>query len=74
MDGTETKSNTNAAIGVQYGSYRTVARYTVWYPEFPIDIWLADPVLHAIAGWSVPAIATTEATGAPQFRYVVVEG
>uniref|UniRef100_A0A915J895 Transmembrane protein family 132 middle domain-containing protein n=1 Tax=Romanomermis culicivorax TaxID=13658 RepID=A0A915J895_ROMCU len=52
-DGSESRGDMNALINVTYANFRTTAKYNVWYPEFPVDILISDPVLHAIKNWRI---------------------
>ncbi|VDP07033.1 unnamed protein product [Soboliphyme baturini] len=53
VDGSEVRGSINATIHVEYGDLKSLSHFTVWYPEFPVEIYLDDPVLHAIKGWRV---------------------
>lgn len=54
VDGSEVRGSSNASVLVQYGPYSGVARFTVWTPEFPLEVWVADHRLSQIKGWRVP--------------------
>ena len=56
VDGSESRGALNAEINIKYGSsqYITKAIFTVWMPETPLNIELADTRLSQIKGWKVP--------------------
>ncbi|ODM98857.1 Transmembrane protein [Orchesella cincta] len=54
VDGSESRGSTNATIIIKYGTYEGAAEFTVWMPEFPLDIQLSDARLNQIKGWRVP--------------------
>lgn len=54
VDGSEIRGSTNATIIIKYGTYEGNAEFTVWMPEFPLDIQLSDSRLNQIKGWRVP--------------------
>lgn len=39
---------------VKYGTYTGLARFTVWMPEFPLEVTVTDSRLSQIKGWKVP--------------------
>lgn len=39
---------------VKYGTYTGLAKFTVWMPEFPLDVTVVDTRLSQIKGWKVP--------------------
>ncbi|XP_046389656.1 uncharacterized protein LOC124158549 isoform X2 [Ischnura elegans] len=53
VDGTELRGSTNATVVVAYGTHVGVARFTVWVPEMPLEVAVADPRLSQIKGWRV---------------------
>ncbi|KAG8225170.1 hypothetical protein J437_LFUL002870, partial [Ladona fulva] len=53
VDGTEVRGSTNASVIVAYGSHVGVARFTVWVPELPLEVAVADPRLSQVKGWRV---------------------
>lgn len=54
VDGSEVRGSSNASILVKYGTYTGVARFTVWMPEFPLEVSVADFRLSQIKGWKIP--------------------
>uniref|UniRef100_T1J6G2 Transmembrane protein 132E n=1 Tax=Strigamia maritima TaxID=126957 RepID=T1J6G2_STRMM len=54
LDGSEIRGSHNASIIVTYEGYKGQAQFTVWVPELPLDIQLADTKLSQIKGWKVP--------------------
>lgn len=54
LDGSEIRGSHNATVIVNYGSYTGHAQFTVWVPEFPLDIQVVDTKLSQIKGWKVP--------------------
>ncbi|OXA52948.1 hypothetical protein Fcan01_12010 [Folsomia candida] len=54
VDGSEIRGSTNATIAIKYGTYEGSAQFTVWMPEFPLDVQLTDSKLNQIKGWRVP--------------------
>uniref|UniRef100_A0A1B6D587 Transmembrane protein 132E n=2 Tax=Clastoptera arizonana TaxID=38151 RepID=A0A1B6D587_9HEMI len=55
VDGTELRGSWNASVLVKYGTYTGLARFTVWMPEFPLEVNVADFRLSQIKSWRVPA-------------------
>ena len=53
VDGSEAHGSSNASVVVKYGSYQGIARFTVWMPEFPLEVAVADTRLSQIKGWRV---------------------
>lgn len=39
---------------VKYGTYQGLAKFTVWMPEFPLEVSIPDFRLSQIKGWKVP--------------------
>lgn len=39
---------------VKYGTYTGLARFTVWMPEFPLEVTVSDSRLSQIKAWKVP--------------------
>lgn len=39
---------------VKYGTYTGLAKFTVWMPEFPLEVTVGDTRLSQIKGWKVP--------------------
>nr|XP_040221411.2 transmembrane protein 132E [Anopheles coluzzii]XP_049461170.1 transmembrane protein 132E [Anopheles coluzzii]XP_049461171.1 transmembrane protein 132E [Anopheles coluzzii]XP_049461172.1 transmembrane protein 132E [Anopheles coluzzii]XP_049461173.1 transmembrane protein 132E [Anopheles coluzzii]XP_049461174.1 transmembrane protein 132E [Anopheles coluzzii] len=54
VDGSEVRGSSNASILVKYGTYAGLARFTVWMPEFPLEVSVADFRLSQIKGWKIP--------------------
>lgn len=54
MDGSEIRGSSNASVLVKYGTYTGLAKFTVWMPEFPLEVSVADIRLSQIKGWKVP--------------------
>ncbi|KRY11328.1 H(+)/Cl(-) exchange transporter 4 [Trichinella patagoniensis] len=59
VDGSEVRGSANAIIQVEFSEIKSTVRYTVWFPELPVNIYLKDPVLHAIKNWHVPVMDST---------------
>lgn len=53
MDGSEIRGSSNASVLVKYGTYTGLARFTVWMPEFPLEVTVGDTRLSQIKGWKV---------------------
>lgn len=54
VDGSEIRGSSNASVLVKYGTYTGLARFTVWMPEFPLEVTVGDTRLSQIKGWKVP--------------------
>ncbi|XP_046680481.1 transmembrane protein 132E isoform X4 [Homalodisca vitripennis] len=54
VDGSEIRGSWNASVLVKYGTYTGLARFTLWMPEFPLEVNVADFRLSQIKGWRVP--------------------
>jgi transmembrane protein 132 len=56
VDGSEDRGALSAEIDVKYGApqYMGKAVFTVWMPETPLNIDVADTRLSQIKGWKVP--------------------
>jgi transmembrane protein 132 len=54
VDGSEARGSSNASVVVKYGTYVGLARFTVWMPEFPLEVSVADFRLSQIKGWRIP--------------------
>ncbi|XP_049277564.1 transmembrane protein 132E isoform X1 [Anopheles funestus] len=67
IDGSEVRGSSNASILVKYGTYSGLARFTVWMPEFPLEVSVADFRLSQIKGWKIPEDHST-ANGKPNRR------
>lgn len=61
MDGSEIRGSSNASVLVKYGTYTGLARFTVWMPELPLEVSVADTRLNQIKGWKVPEEHVTSA-------------
>lgn len=44
----------NGSVLVKYATYTGLARFTVWMPEFPLDLTVPDVRLSQIKSWKVP--------------------
>ena len=57
VDGSESRGALSAEIDIKYGSpqYMGKAIFTVWMPETPLNVDVADPRLSQIKGWKVPS-------------------
>ncbi|XP_058978950.1 transmembrane protein 132B isoform X1 [Musca domestica] len=53
VDGSEIRGSSNASIMVKYGTYIGVAKFVVWMPEFPLEVYISDFRLSQIKGWKV---------------------
>lgn len=53
VDGSELRGSSNASVFVKYGTYQGLARFTVWMPEFPLEVSVADFRLSQIKGWKI---------------------
>lgn len=53
VDGTEIRGSSNASVLVKYGTYTGLAKFTVWMPEFPLEMTVGDTRLSQIKGWKV---------------------
>nr|XP_021189588.1 transmembrane protein 132E isoform X1 [Helicoverpa armigera] len=60
VDGSEIRGSSNASVIVKYGTYTGLARFTVWMPEYPLEIDVDDNRLSQIKGWKVPDDANTK--------------
>ncbi|XP_044755298.1 transmembrane protein 132E [Coccinella septempunctata] len=54
VDGSEARGSVNGSVLVKYGTYTGLARFTVWMPEFPLELQVADFKLSQIKSWRVP--------------------
>lgn len=50
MDGSEIRGSSNASVIVKYGTYTGLATFTVWMPEYPLEIDVDDNRLSQIKG------------------------
>ncbi|CAH2086605.1 unnamed protein product [Euphydryas editha] len=53
VDGSEIRGSSNASVIVKYGTYTGLARFTVWMPEYPLEIDVDDNRLSQIKGMFV---------------------
>lgn len=53
VDGSEARGSVNGSVVVKYGTYTGLARFTVWMPEFALDLQVADVRLSQIKSWRV---------------------
>uniref|UniRef100_A0A182YEM9 Transmembrane protein 132E n=1 Tax=Anopheles stephensi TaxID=30069 RepID=A0A182YEM9_ANOST len=67
VDGSEVRGSSNASILVKYGTYSGLARFTVWMPEFPLEVSVVDFRLSQIKGWKIPEDHSTT-NGKPNSR------
>ncbi|XP_017768079.1 PREDICTED: transmembrane protein 132D isoform X2 [Nicrophorus vespilloides] len=54
VDGSEARGSVNGSVLVKYGTYTGLARFTVWMPEFPLDLQVPDTRLSQLKSWKVP--------------------
>lgn len=54
VDGSEARGSVNGSVLVKYGTYTGLARFTVWMPEFPLDLQVPDTRLSQVKSWKVP--------------------
>lgn len=54
VDGSEIRGSSNGTVLVKYGTYTGMARFTVWMPQFPLEVAVHDYRLSQIKGWRVP--------------------
>lgn len=54
VDGSEARGSVNGSVVVKYGTYIGLARFTVWMPEFPLDLQVSDTRLSQLKSWRVP--------------------
>ncbi|XP_049823614.1 transmembrane protein 132E isoform X2 [Aethina tumida] len=54
VDGSEVRGSVNGSVLVKYGTYTGLARFTVWMPEFPLDLQVGDTRLSQLKSWRVP--------------------
>lgn len=54
VDGSEARGSVNGSVLVKYGTYTGLARFTVWMPEFPLELGVPDVRLSQVKGWRVP--------------------
>lgn len=59
VDGSEIRGSANATVTVKYGTYTGLARFTVWVPDFPLEVQVEDLRLSQIKGWKVPESTKT---------------
>ncbi|XP_037937749.1 transmembrane protein 132E [Teleopsis dalmanni] len=53
VDGSEIRGSSNASVIVKYGTYIGLAKFIVWMPEFPLEVYVEDIRLSQIKGWKV---------------------
>uniref|UniRef100_A0AC35THT8 TMEM132 domain-containing protein n=1 Tax=Rhabditophanes sp. KR3021 TaxID=114890 RepID=A0AC35THT8_9BILA len=53
VDGSEVGGVGNVEVKATFKGLVGIAKFTVWYPDFPVTIWLEKPVLNAISEWTV---------------------
>lgn len=54
VDGSEARGSINGSVLVKYGTYTGLAQFTVWMPEFPLELSVADTRLSQLKSWRVP--------------------
>ncbi|XP_074036217.1 transmembrane protein 132C dtn isoform X2 [Leptinotarsa decemlineata] len=54
VDGSEARGSVNGSVLVKYGTYTGLAEFTVWMPEFPLELSVADTRLSQLKSWRVP--------------------
>ncbi|KAJ8932719.1 hypothetical protein NQ314_014414, partial [Rhamnusium bicolor] len=54
VDGSEARGSVNGSVLVKYGTYTGLAQFTVWMPEFPLELSVADTRLSQLKSWRVP--------------------
>ncbi|KAJ3642646.1 hypothetical protein Zmor_025409 [Zophobas morio] len=54
VDGSEARGSVNGSVLVKYGTYIGLARFTVWMPEFALDLQVTDTRLSQMKSWRVP--------------------
>lgn len=54
VDGSEQRGSVNGSVLVKYGTYTGLAKFTVWMPEFPLELAVADTRLSQLKSWRVP--------------------
>lgn len=57
VNGQETKGKSRVTINFTYGSLSAQLEMSVWMPQLPLLIDVADPELSQIKGWRVPVPA-----------------
>ncbi|XP_049867014.1 transmembrane protein 132E isoform X2 [Pectinophora gossypiella] len=60
VDGSEIRGSSNASVIVKYGTYTGLARFTVWMPEYPLEVDVDDSRLSQIKGWRVSDDASSK--------------
>ncbi|CAH1154164.1 unnamed protein product [Phaedon cochleariae] len=54
VDGSEARGSVNGSVLVKYGTYTGLAEFTVWMPEFPLELSVADTRLSQLKAWRAP--------------------
>ncbi|CAG9860128.1 unnamed protein product [Phyllotreta striolata] len=54
VDGSEARGSVNGSVIVKYGTFTGIAQFTVWMPEFPLELEVADTKLSQVKSWKVP--------------------
>lgn len=54
VDGTELRGSPNGTVVVKNGADMGLAQFTVWMPEFPLEVSVADFRLSQIKSWKIP--------------------
>ncbi|KAI8435139.1 hypothetical protein MSG28_003516 [Choristoneura fumiferana] len=60
VDGSEIRGSSNASVIVKYGTYTGLARFTVWMPEYPLEVEVDNRRLSQIKGWKVSEDPSTK--------------
>lgn len=53
VDGSEIRGSSNATVIVKYGASVGLAKFIVWMPEFPLEVYINDFRLSQIKGWKI---------------------
>uniref|UniRef100_A0A0K0E889 TMEM132 domain-containing protein n=1 Tax=Strongyloides stercoralis TaxID=6248 RepID=A0A0K0E889_STRER len=53
VDGSESRGSNDIIITAKYHNIYNKANFIVWYPKFPLKIWIEDDILNSIQDWSV---------------------
>ncbi|RXG71113.1 Transmembrane protein [Armadillidium vulgare] len=54
LDGSEVRGSHNATVVARYGQRSGSASFTVWMPEFPLEVYVEDTKLSQMKGWKSP--------------------
>ncbi|CEF64829.1 Hypothetical protein SRAE_1000308200 [Strongyloides ratti] len=53
VDGSESRGSSDIIITAKYYDISNKINFIVWYPKFPLKIWIEDDILNSIQDWSV---------------------